>query len=223
MGKAEAVRLGMIARQIADSLLAVLLAPPCVACGAPLLHPTSGIVCEACWRAARTIAPPFFIPYVRHSRAAGVYEGALRNIIHALKYDGRTSLAPSLAALIVEQCGDALEGADAVVPVPLHRSRERERGFNQASLIARALPLPCAAVLVRLRATSSQTDLPADRRRANVRGAFAVKDDRSQGSPLIPVLVDDVATTGATISECARVLTEAGARDVRAVTVARAL
>ncbi len=235
MGKAEAVPVGVIARQFADSLLAVLLAPACAACGAPLSSPSSGAVCDTCWRAARTLAPPFFIPDVSESRAAGVYAGALREIVHALKYERRTSLAAPLATLITEQCGEALAGADAVVPVPLHRSRQRERGFNQAALIARALPLPVADVLVRLRATASQTDLPADRRRSNVRGAFGI-GGQSRFSllslrtsvpvpvvPLIPVLVDDVATTGSTLSECARVLKEAGAREVRAVTVARAL
>lgn len=223
----------MIARQVADSLLAVLLAPQCAACGEPLPNPTSGAVCDSCWRAARTLAPPFFIPHVSWSQAAGVYDGALRDIIHALKYERRTSLAPALATLIVEQCGDAFADADAVVPVPLHRSRQRARGFNQAALIARALPLPCADILVRVRATPSQTDLPADKRRWNVRGAFAVKGGHSPFSlhgprkqlrvPFSPILVDDVATTGATLSECARVLKEAGAREVRAVAVGRAL
>jgi ComF family protein len=162
-----------------------------------------------------------------------VYDGSLREIIHALKYQRRTSLARPLAALLLERCGLALAGAEAIVPVPLHRSRYRQRGFNQAELIARALPLRCANVLERVRATRSQTDLPADERRENVRGAFAVKGGQSRCSswfseksvtvPLFPVLLDDVATTGATLSECARALKAAGAREVRAVTVARAL
>jgi ComF family protein len=223
----------MIARQVADGLLAVLFAPACAACGEPLSSPTSSIVCDACWRGAQTIAPPFFIPHLDVCQAAGVYDGALREIVHALKYRGRTSLARRLAELIAERCGAALTGAGALVPVPLHASRRRERGFNQAELIARALPLPCVNALERVRATPSQTDLPADQRRTNVRGAFAVKGRQSPFSgwfteksvtvPLSLVLVDDVATTGATLSECARVLKEAGAREVRAVTVARAL
>lgn len=232
MGEAQAVRLGVVCRRLADSVIAVLLAPPCAACGEPLSAPTSGIVCERCWRAARTVAPPFFIPHVSACEAGGVYAGALREIVHALKYDRRRSLARPLAALLVERCGNLLAGADAVIPVPLHRSRERQRGFNQAALIARALPLPCADILERVRATPSQTDLPADKRRANVRGAFAVNRGHSPffggaakrvSVPCSPVLLDDVATTGATLSECARVLKEAGAREVRAVTVARAL
>jgi ComF family protein len=222
-----------VARQLADSLIAVFLAPACAACGEPLASPTVSIVCETCWRATRTVAPPFFVPHLDSCEAAGVYDGALREIVHALKYQRRTSLARPLAALVLERCAATLAGADAVVPVPLHASRERERGFNQAALIARALPLPCADILERLRATPSQTDLPANKRRENVRGAFGVKTGLSHSSSLFPrqgvtipltgVVLDDVATTGATLSECARVLKEAGAREVRAVTVARAL
>ena len=220
-------------RRLADGLIAILLAPVCASCREPLPSPTSGIVCAACWRATRTVVPPYFAPHVDACEAAGVYDGSLREIIHALKYQRRTSLARPLAALLLERCGVALAGAEAIVPVPLHRSRYRQRGFNQAELIARALPLRCANVLERVRATPSQTDLPADQRRENVRGAFAVKGGQSHFSswfseksvtvPLFPVLLDDVATTGATLSECARALKAAGAREVRAVTVARAL
>lgn len=233
MGKAEALRPGLIARSALDaldSLLAVLLAPPCAACAAPLDRPTRGAVCDACWRAVRADGAPFVVPRLTHARAAGAYDGALREIVHALKYQGRTSLAAPLAALIVEHCADVFDGAHAVVPVPLHPSRERERGFNQAALIARALPLPCADLLRRVRATPSQTDLPADARRANVRGAFEATSRlsgfgrrRHMHLPGTVVLVDDVATTGATLGECARALRAAGVAEVRAVVVARAL
>jgi ComF family protein len=116
---------------------------------------------------------------------------------------------------------DVLAGADAVVPIPLHRSRERERGFNQARELARHLGLPMRDVLVRTRKTGSQADLPAARRRKNVDGAFALKTGASvEGSIL--VLVDDVSTTGATLNACAAPLLEAGAVEVRALTAARA-
>ena len=107
-----------------------------------------------------------------------------------------------------------------MVPVPLHRTRQRTRGFNQAAEIARRLPLPVAHALERVRATRSQTDLPAAQRHANVRGAF-VLTARVDVRGAIVVLVDDVSTTGATLEACARVLTAAGAREVRALTVAR--
>ena len=152
--------------------------------------------------------------------AIGVYDGALRAILHALKYDGRRTVAGPLARLIRIHCVGVLEGADLLVPVPLHRRRRRRRGFNQADAIARSIGLPARALLRRVRATPSQTDLPAAQRHANVRGAFRLAW-RADVSGLRIVLVDDVCTTGATLESCARVLREAGAADVRAVTVAR--
>ncbi|HXH07782.1 MAG TPA: phosphoribosyltransferase family protein, partial [Vicinamibacterales bacterium] len=158
-------------------------------------------------------------PAVDLMRSAALYEGALREIVHALKYDGRRSLARPLAALM-RTCGpDLLEGADAVIPVPLDGRRLRQRGFNQARLLAEGLGLPVLDALARTRRTPPQTSLPAARRHANVRGAFAV---RRPVAGLVVVLVDDVATTGATLFACARALREAGAREIRALTAARA-
>ncbi len=152
--------------------------------------------------------------------AVGLYDGSLRDIVHALKYDGRRSVARRLGALMRERGADVLDGADAVVPVPLHRRRLRARGFNQAAELGRHLGLPLRHALRRVRATPSQTDLPAGERHANVRGAFALaRRIDVRGARL--VLVDDVSTTGATLDACARVLREAGAEDVRALTAAR--
>jgi ComF family protein len=117
---------------------------------------------------------------------------------------------------------EALDGADLVVAVPLHRSRERSRGFNQARELGRHLGLPIADALARTRRTASQADLPAARRHANVRGAFAWRRQVAVKGRTI-VLVDDVSTTGATLNACARVLLDAGAADVRALTAARAV
>jgi ComF family protein len=119
-----------------------------------------------------------------------------------------------------KQNQDIFDGADVVVPVPLHRSRRRARGFNQAEEIARHLGLPLRHAVKRIRATPSQTDLPAGRRHANVRNAF-VSVGRASVRNLCVVLVDDVCTTGATLESCARVLRDAGAREVRAITAAR--
>jgi ComF family protein len=113
-----------------------------------------------------------------------------------------------------------LQGADAAVPVPLHRRRQRARGFNQAADLARHLDLPVAPLLRRVRATPSQTTLPAAERRANMRGAFALSR-RTSVSGMRLVLVDDVSTTGATLEACASVLKDAGAIEVRAITAAR--
>jgi ComF family protein len=140
--------------------------------------------------------------------------------VHALKYGQRRSLAKPLAALLAQHGAEVLKDADVVVPVPLHRSRKRARGFNQAAEIARHLPVPIAHALRRVRATPSQTDLPAAKRHANVRNAFALRR-RARIRNRVVVLVDDVSTTGATLDASAQVLLEAGAREVRALTVAR--
>jgi len=121
-----------------------------------------------------------------------------------------------------EAGGDVLAGADLVVPVPLHRSRERSRGFNQARELARHLDLPIADALARRRNTPSQADLPAARRYANVRGAFAIAAPARVARRTV-VLVDDVSTTGATLHACAAVLLDAGAAEVRALTAAKAV
>ncbi len=154
-------------------------------------------------------------------RAIGAYDGALRAVVHALKYDGRQSVAVRLAGLMVQQGAEVLAGADVVVPVPLHRARQRARGFNQADAMARHLGVPLVCALRRVRPTPSQTDLPADERHANVRGAFALSRRASVAGQVV-VLIDDVSTTGATLEACAEVLRRAGAREVRALTAARA-
>ena len=240
-------------RLAADGVLAVLLAPSCAACREPLDAPSRGPVCPACWSAIRIITPPVCercgdpLPSWRaisqtrarcprcrrrssaidHSRAVGAYEGALREIIHALKYDGRRTVARPLGRLMARHGAPLLEGADCVVPVPLHRRRRRARGFNQAAELARAVGLPVVDALVRVRATSSQTDLPAAQRHRNVRGAFRAarpgvfgwRGAALRGRTI--VLVDDVSTTGATLEACAAALKAAGAREVRALTAAR--
>jgi ComF family protein len=158
--------------------------------------------------------------------AIGAYDGALRDIIQALKYGGRRSVARPLARLMARHGSEVLRGADCLVPVPLHRSRQRVRGFNQAAEIARGIGLPVVHALVRARPTASQTDLPAARRHANVRHAFRAARRRFLRRPSdvhgrCVVLVDDVCTTGATLEACARALRAAGAREVRALTAAR--
>jgi ComF family protein len=241
-------RWSSFAASLADAVLSVLLAPCCVACKRPLESPLSGPACPACWRSIALITPPVCdgcgdpLPSWRRrdsetsrcarcrrapggidrGRAAGVYEGALREILHALKYDGRRSLAIPLARLMTEAGAGLLADAHLVVPVPLHPRRRRTRGFNQARDLARRLGRPVSDALVRTRATRSQTDLPASRRHANVRGAFAVRPARqSEIEGRVVILVDDVSTTGATLGACARALKAAGAREVRAITAAR--
>jgi len=157
------------------------------------------------------------------STALGPYDGRLRDVVQALKYGARSTIAKHLARRMRTSGAAALEGADAVVPVPLHRSRERRRGFNQARELGRHLGLPLRDVLVRTRRTGVQADLPAAKRHENVRGAFAMRTAEAPVKDLIVVLIDDVSTTGATLNACAAVLLDAGAAEVRALTAARAL
>jgi ComF family protein len=158
--------------------------------------------------------------------AAGAYDGALRAVVHALKYEGRRSLAAPLASMMRARCGAVLSGADYLVPVPLHASRRRARGFNQALDLARGLSAggpPVFTALRRVRPTPTQTGLPAAQRHRNVRGAFAPRAAVPLLQGAVVVLVDDVSTTGATLEACANVLMEMGAKEVRAATAARAV
>lgn len=232
-------------RGLADALVSVLIAPQCACCRRVLEAPSQGAVCRPCWTAIPLSPDPLCeicgdaLPswrtdasanrctrcrrssrVITRGRSIAPYEGSLRDILHALKYDKRRSIAKPLAALMVSSGADVLRGADAVVPVPLHFVRQYTRGFNQASELARHLGLPVLHGLRRRRATVTQTDLPEAQRHANVRDAFAVRRRIPEHSVL--VVVDDVSTTGATVDACAKVLLEAGAREVRALTAARA-
>jgi ComF family protein len=181
--------------------------------------------CSRCRQADRPVVS---------ARAIGPYEGRLRDIIHAFKYDKRRTLGRPLGALLRETGWPLLDGADAVVPVPLHRSRRHQRGFNQAEALAERLGVRVVRALRRRRRTRPQVELPAEERHRNVAGAFSLawryrRPWRRSGGGNRPrplegwtiVLVDDVSTTGATLEACARVLLAAGAREVRALTLAR--
>lgn len=174
--------------------------------------------CGAC----RTHPPAF-----TYARAAARYDGVLRDALRALKFAGRRSLAAPMGDLLAEigLAALPLPSPDVLVPVPLHPARERERGFNQALLLARrvgrAWGVPAESLLRRTAATRPQADLSADERRANVRGAFSVRDRRGVAGRHV-VVVDDIMTTGSTASACAAALREAGAAAVGVVAVARA-
>jgi ComF family protein len=194
------------------------LAPPwCGRCGAPGAGPAAAApaLCPSC-----AAEPPSY----DWARAAASYEGTLREALHAFKFRGKRALARPLAALVLEQCGAQLPvGVQALLPVPLARARERERGFNQAALLAEhlghALGVPVRLRwLVRTRATPPQTELGAEERRANVRDAFAARAGVAGRHVLV---IDDVLTTGATAAACATALRGAGARRVGVLTVAR--
>jgi ComF family protein len=160
------------------------------------------------------------------------FGGLVRRALHELKYSGETRLAIPLGEAIARRWARVGAGGDVLVPVPVHAERARRRGYDQAELIARVgartLGLPCAPILERTRATTAQFDLDRATRATNVRGAFRLKPwpGRAPGDahPLAGrwiVLVDDVVTTGATLSACAMPLLAAGALGVSAITVAR--
>lgn len=165
---------------------------------------------------------PWTSVYISVGMAGGRYEGALRDIIHAFKYEGRRSLANVLGAVMREAGRQALEGCDCVVPVPLHPWRRIRRGFNQARDLAERLDRPVVGALWRVRPTVSQMTLAADARHHNVSGAFMLAPWSAAVDGRIVLLVDDVRTTGATLDQCAKVLLRANAREVRALTIALA-
>jgi ComF family protein len=153
----------------------------------------------------------------------GFYEGALRELIHLLKYDGMKPLAGPLSAYL-SRALPLDESFDAVVPMPLHWRRRFQRGFNQAAVlaqdVARRRKIPVLHAVRRVRDTRTQTGLTNAKRRENVSGAFRA----GHGSPLEGLrilLVDDVMTTGATGSACASALKRAGAKSVTMLTLAR--
>ena len=165
--------------------------------------------------------------YFRRAISGFVYDGPARELIHVFKYSGRRYLARFFAGAI----GDAVEaraevtGKELIVPVPIHRSRLRERGYNQAGEIARSLGKILgleveSRALERTSQSSSQVGMTRRQRRENVRGCFRVVDRRFVRGVEI-YLVDDVYTTGATLDECSRVLLRAGAESVTALTAAR--
>jgi ComF family protein len=233
-------------RLVLDPLLSVVFPSRCVSCGAAVARPTRGPLCETCWgalprhrcrlcrcglplpgrasscsRCRRGLNP------IAAGASLGPYEGALRTAIHELKYRGRRRVAARLAEVLFAspEAAAVLAPGAVLVPVPLHPARRRARGFNQSALLAEALAsrsgLSVAAeALVRRRDTATQTGLSAAARRANVRGAFAVRR-RAQIEGRTVVLLDDVYTTGATALACAQALLAAGAREVRLLTLAR--
>jgi ComF family protein len=206
-------------------------------------RPITGTFCEKCGRPVEGAEAPDLEMLVCSTcvnnewggyafdrvRSWAVYEGALVRAILLLKFENIDPLGALFARLLEEVVSDGGTAfqADVVVPVPLHRQRERERGYNQAALIAKPLAkrlgLPYESVLLtRIRPRPDKHLLSYEERWESVRGAFATRPG-SQVDNLRVLLVDDVMTSGATLDSCAKTLREAGARSVIGLTVARAV
>lgn len=211
-----------------------------------------GFVCPHCWQQVRFIRPPFCnscgLPFdgdittafecancrdmelhFRSARSAVVAKTVVLEVIHRYKYQRHLWFEPFLADLLLREALPALrtEKWDLVVPVPLHPARLREREFNQAERLAQRLSRAAAVpmdsgLLRRIQSTATQTRLAKHERAANMRNAFAVRDGVDLAGARV-LVVDDVFTTGATTSACAKVLRRAGAKDVCVWTVARGL
>ena len=197
-----------------------IVAPFCQQCSEPFAGKITGaFTCANC--AHRTI---YFDAAVAAYRGRGV----VRQIIHDFKYGRQIYLRHLVARWLCAALDDErLRGRefDLVVPVPLHPTRQRERGFNQASLLAELLSartaIRCKPVLKRIRYTTTQTALDRAERMENLHNAFRLRKNADVRG-LRVLLIDDVLTTGSTLSECARVLKRAGATSVHAATAARA-
>jgi competence protein ComFC len=232
--------------------LAFVYPESCQLCGEERAKVADGLVCSNCWQQVRFIRPPFCdrcgLPFegdittkfecgnckemelhFSSARSAAVMASVVRETILSFKYQRALWFEPFLADLFLREAVPVLREQkwDCIVPVPLHSVKEREREFNQAerlgSHLARALKIPMRTeYLKRVLPTDTQTRLKKQERAANMRNAFALqKDVKSNGERV--VLVDDVFTTGATTSACAKVLLKAGASEVCVWTVARGL
>jgi ComF family protein len=227
--------------------LDIALSTLCVACREPV-HGDG--VCADCWAKLSFIAPPFCprlgIPFVYdpgpgllsmeaisdppaygRARAAVRYDDVARALVHALKYQDRTDLAPAMGRWMARAGRELIGEADALIPVPLHWRRGWSRRYNQSGALARVIEKQTGARMVsealrRIRPTQQQIGLSRAQRASNVQGAFKVAPDRQseiQGRRV--VLIDDVLTSGATVDACARALLRAKAASVDVVVFAR--
>lgn len=243
-----AATLPAFARRAGRAVVDAVLPPRCLACGATVGEP--GALCSACWSAMTFFTPPWCavcgLPFPHpmgdgalcpecargraswdRARAVIRYDKHSRRLVLGLKHGDRTHLAGPLGGWMRRAGGEVLDGADLLVPVPLHWTRLFARRYNQAALLAHAVhaaggPPVAPDWLVRRRRTPPQGRLGALARARNVRGAFALRPGRAVKGRRV-VIIDDVLTTGATIEECARVLRRAGAASVGVLTLARAL
>jgi ComF family protein len=227
--------------------LDIALPTLCIACREPV---DGEGVCPECWTKLSFIERPYCprlgIPFVydpgpdllsmeaianppayQRARAAVRYDEVARTLVHALKYQDRTDLAPAMGRWMARAGRELLEGADMLIPVPLHWRRAWHRRFNQSGALARAIEQASGIelrgdLLQRVRPTEQQVGLSRPQRASNVQGAFKVPADRqSEIAGRRVVLIDDVLTSGATTDACARALLRARAMQVDVLVFAR--
>jgi len=203
-----------------DALLNLVFPPACEVCR----KSSDEALCGECFSQIRFMKPHLGI------YSAAIYDGVIKTALHRFKFQKRRKLAEPLGILLVKYLSHTpalpMDEMDCIVPVPLHRKRQRERGYNQAQLLAavisRYYEVPVIAALARMKDTHPQFDLPREARLTNVKGAFKVADPKAVYNKKI-LLLDDIYTTGSTISECSKVLKIAGARSVEVLTLSRAV
>ena len=213
----------MNAQLVYDALLTLAYPQACAICGGSVEYRKFGVACESCWNVITDGADELHDPAVR---AVGLYEGALRESVLLLKR--QPHIASHLAELLVDVAKrEPLNTSTMIIPVPLHEERMRSRGFNQASIVAHALSkslrLPLDETSLRRISSSEKyrAGLDAKGRMETVSGAFQVRHPRLVRDEIV-LLVDDVFTTGATVSACSAAVLAAGAKEVFVLTVARA-
>lgn len=241
--------LSRAARAAGRAALDLILPPLCLKCRTPVAEPQS--LCATCWTELRFLGPPHCAqcglpfphalgegvkcaaciarpPSFAMGRAAVAYDDASRDLILSFKHGDHLEAVPLFARWMTYAGDEALADADLLIPVPLHWVRLASRRYNQAALLANAIAKRTSiradtGVLRRRRSTRSQGEMVSARERMrNVAGAFAVaKADHAKLNGRKVVLVDDVLTTGATLSACAKTLLRSGAASVRFVTLAR--
>ena len=201
----------LLARQAVYMGLDLIFPPYCVHCGR-----VGSLFCPRCI-ATISASEPRHLSQLDQIWVVGQYEGAVRDAVHALKYDGVQRAAEPLGDLLAETLANSGQQIDLVAGIPLGAGRLRERGYNQAALIARRVAerigvpeVPDA--VTRTRDTLSQVELSATERRENVKGAFRAEPDHVKGRQVL--IIDDVLTTGSTMSACAEALRLAGAAQV---------
>ena len=224
LGRLAQSAVGQGAARVLVALRELAFPLGCAACGAGFKN--QGPFCGSCAQEVRLLSNPTHAWPGDSARALAVYDGPVGRALRGFKYNRRLAGGAALADWLARQTpAQWLSDIDLIAPVPLHSRRLLSRGFNQAVLLFKPLSqkydIPLAFdLLTRLRNTRPQVDLPPQDRESNVAGAFGVKRP-GQALERKVLVVDDVYTTGATVNECCRVLLQAGAAQVRVLTLAR--